>query len=83
MEEPESKLLVPFTPAPVRYRRDGWTVEKQIALRGATSPRARSPRAWARIRARRTVNFGNFRLRAPPACGAVTTIIREHSRASL
>jgi hypothetical protein len=78
MEEPESKLLVPLTPAPVRYRRDGWRVEKQIALRRANSPRAR-----ARIRARRTVNFGNFRPRAPFACVAVTTIIREHSRASL
>jgi hypothetical protein len=78
MDEPESKLLVPFTPAPVRCRRDRWTVEKQIAFRTATSPRA-----WARIRARRTVNFGNFRLRAPAACVAVTTIIREHSRASL
>jgi hypothetical protein len=79
MDEPTNKLLVPFTPAPVRYRRGGWTVEKHIAF----SARSPSPRAWARIRARRTVNFGNFRLRAPAACVAVTTIIREHSRASL
>ena len=27
-----SKPLIPFTPVPLRYRRDGWTVEKQYAF---------------------------------------------------
>lgn len=32
MEEPQPEPLIPFTPVPLRYRRDGWTVEKQIAF---------------------------------------------------
>lgn len=32
MEEPTDKPLIPFTPVPLRTRRDGWTVEKQIAF---------------------------------------------------
>lgn len=32
MEEPNKKPVIPFTPVPLRYRRDGWTVEKQIAF---------------------------------------------------
>jgi len=32
MDEPQKKPLIPFTPVPLRTRRDGWTVEKQIAF---------------------------------------------------
>jgi hypothetical protein len=31
VEEPKQPLI-PFTPAPVRPRRDGWTVEKPYAF---------------------------------------------------
>ena len=32
MHKPQKKPLIPFTPVPLRTRRDGWTVEKQIAF---------------------------------------------------
>lgn len=49
MEEPEDKPLIPFTPVPVRHRRDGWTVEKQIAFFEALAePGVASARACAR-----------------------------------
>ena len=46
MEEPEDKCLIPFTPVPLRTRRNSWTVEKQIAFIEALASRA-----WARTHA--------------------------------
>jgi hypothetical protein len=59
MEEPR-KPLVPFEPAPVRPRSDGWTVEKQYAFIEAL---AEQPRARTHMGSLRLLRFAAPSLR--------------------
>ena len=65
MDEPANKPLIPFTPVPLRTRRDGWTVEKQIAFIEALAENGIVEEACRRVGMSRT---SADKLRARP-CG--------------
>jgi hypothetical protein len=66
-DKQNSKPLIPFTPVPVRPRRDGWTVEKQIAFIEALAETGIVEQACRRVGMSRT---SADELRRRPAGGA-------------
>jgi len=64
MDEP--KMVIPFTPVPLRHRNDGWTVEKQYAFIEALAETGIVEEACRRVGMSRT-SADNLRRRP---CGA-------------